>query len=801
MSMQGWFNKPPTEKSIKKSKIASIVCIAIFVCSLILSIVFGVMLPKEKRIKEVDNTRFTAVSYDGGDEWMYATLKNIVRMDKDNDIIGKPYPLYDIAQENGINIGQIKEVYITPESDYTWVIGSNAENENKGFLFKLEKQSDGFALLESASFNGVYKKMVATQEYCYVLSEPDTTTMITRFDAEDIANETARAQGLLYTGMEDLDKNTMSVIPLTGTSILSVDFIDGYLYVLTPNMLIRMADDLSQNNYRAPYLAAKNAIFNDLKTQAEANLSEGEVLTKEQLDQITAQAKTQACAQLGYVGYDEGLDEATLPLNQIDYEKYCVFLFDGVTVRGGAYVAEQGKYYVITNTADLRVLDLAELTDIWDFVWFEYALEFKMVNGIDLYSMPKKIGSAMFYNRYTNKAYIIYEAKNKVSCIDFNDGVELEFTMQAEFEIDRVLQIGDNLYYTYVNRFKTKRADQTILGVMDIEDALKRPALTAGLIASIVVGLISAICSVIFILCWRKEGHIRKTKIFLKRVVKYKWVYISMIPSIILLFLFCYYPAIESIRLSFFEYSTQNPTMRWNNFENYKLIFENQYAKIMFENMFLYLAMDIVTSIGPPLVFAFFLTVMRNKGYSQLMRTLLFIPGVIPGIAGLLIWRVGIFEGVLPEFCGLFGGSHTFLESYKTTRFELLLIGFPYVGAYLIFYGGMMNIPDSYYEAAELEGIGIWKRFFTIDIPLVVPQIKYIFITNFIHSVQNFTRVDSVDPGGLKGTRTPIVEIYFKIQGDTGAYGEASAYATAMFIFLFFATALNLRKSKKDVEV
>jgi ABC-type sugar transport system permease subunit len=223
----------------------------------------------------------------------------------------------------------------------------------------------------------------------------------------------------------------------------------------------------------------------------------------------------------------------------------------------------------------------------------------------------------------------------------------------------------------------------------------------------------------------------------------------------------------------------------------------------MFGNMFLFLVADIVTALAPPLVFAFFLTVMRNKGYSQLVRTLLFIPGVIPGIAGMLIWREGIFSnsgGVLHMLLSLFTDDpHMFLTYPTTTRFEMLLIGFPYVGAYLIFYGGMMNISDSYYEAAELEGIGIWKRFFSIDLPLILPQIKYIFITNFIHSVQNFTRVDSVTDG-LQGTMTPIKMIYDKIN-ESGAYGEASAYATLMFVFLFFATAINLRKKKQEVEV
>ena len=109
----------------------------------------------------------------------------------------------------------------------------------------------------------------------------------------------------------------------------------------------------------------------------------------------------------------------------------------------------------------------------------------------------------------------------------------------------------------------------------------------------------------------------------------------------------------------------------------------------------------------------------------------------------------------------------------------------------------MMNISSSYYEAAELEGIGIWKRFFYIDIPLIVPQIKYVFITAFIHSLQNFARTYMIT-GGQFGTYTPIHIMYQNMVG--GNYGLASAYATVIFVLLFFATFLNLRKQKKSLE-
>ena len=792
---QGWFNAPPTEKSKKMSKIASIVCMAIFACSLILSIVLGVIYPRADRIRETDNTRFTSVFYAETDEWFYTTEQRVVRLDADNDVL-EEYPLNEkAASEFGVQVGQIKDTYATPDDEYMWVATSQKDDENKGYVFKLQDVDGKLSIAGVAAFNGMYKKMLAAEGYLYVFSKPDAFTIVTKYDVKNI-EQGPIAQGALYKGWTE--RNSVKLEKASELIILSVDVIDGYLYVLHTGGLIKMSTDFACNDYKFTYWETRDRIYESLYAEAQANLAEGETLDEKALKK---EANKQACKALGLVSYAESSDTAEVPLKDFDFNSYNYYIGDKFS--GGAYVKEQGKYYIIASDTKLYSYDLAYLDDMPPEVMNIY-LECDVVDGVELFAKPMAGYAALFYSPYSRKAFVVYDALSEISCLDFSgETARMEFTLEAEFDINRIVQIGDNLYYFYFNRFQTERAGQSILSVVNLQKQLDAPMYTAVLVISIILCVVSGILSLIFFLCWRREGYIQKVKLLLKRLVKNKWVYVSMIPSVILLFLFCYYPAIESIRLSFFEYSTAKPTMRWNNFENYKLIFTNSYTGEMFGNMFLFLVADIITSLAPPLVFAFMLTVMRNKGYSRLVRTLLFIPGVIPGIAGMLIWREGIFSnsgGVLHLLCSLFTDEpHLFLTSPTTTRFEMLLIGFPYVGAYLIFYGGMMNIADSYYEAAELEGIGIWKRFFAIDIPLVLPQIKYIFITTFIHSVQNFARVDSVT-GGLQGTMTPIQMIYDLIN-ESGAYGEASAYATLMFVFLFFATALNLRKQKHDSEV
>jgi ABC-type sugar transport system permease subunit len=91
--------------------------------------------------------------------------------------------------------------------------------------------------------------------------------------------------------------------------------------------------------------------------------------------------------------------------------------------------------------------------------------------------------------------------------------------------------------------------------------------------------------------------------------------------------------------------------------------------------------------------------------------------------------------------------------------------------------------------------VGTVKRFLLIDIPLIMPQIKYIFIMTFISSVQNYARTYIL---GSAGTITVVESMYRIMTGAQADYGMASAYATIIFVFLFVAVATNFKMQKKE---
>ena len=282
-----------------------------------------------------------------------------------------------------------------------------------------------------------------------------------------------------------------------------------------------------------------------------------------------------------------------------------------------------------------------------------------------------------------------------------------------------------------------------------------------------------------------------------------------MIPTFALLAVFYYWPIVRGFGLSFFNYN--GVTSQFVGLQNFVDVLKNTIFWNSTLNMFILLVTDLVKAIVPPLIFAEFILAVRSKRFSFIVRVLLFIPGILPGVAGTLVWVNGIFGsdsyGLLNSICSLFvpGFMQTWIGPYLETRslVSIIMFSFPWVGSYLIFYGGVMGIPKSLFEAAELDGCGWWRRMATIDLPLIFAQIKYIFITSFIASVQDYGRLFITDQSTGHGLKVPALIIYESIYkgGSEPNYGLSSAMSMFLFVFLLAATILSFRKQTSKEEL
>ena len=753
-----------------KLKIATAITAFLFVAFLIVSVVTGLKLPVPDRTTDYGDNYYTGVAKYSENEVVYAISTGVVLADEkgsvinDSDVISGANSFLDDE-----NAGKVLAVYKNKGAEYSWVTTYNSESQ-KRYLVRL---GEDLAVLAVTEVPEEISLVAEFDGFVYVFSRNANLYSITKYDTENL---NSYVKGHLYGGFDDGNEIELSLVK--GYMILSVNYEDGKLIVTTNHGIMLIDESLSGCRYYADY----EDKYNELKNSGEMDTS-----------LIREEAETFVKEKYGLNAFSSSQGVVRIRADRYNKDAYLYLAPEISAFAGGAYRAEKmyvvgsdGKFYSASydDAVSLNYGDELELTEI---------------KSVRLKGLPITENKSAFYDEYDGALYVIYATLPDVTKINL-DEKRTEYSFKTDFNIVGLTAVGGKLHYTYYNS-NYSDSGRMIRSIITVDSYIHSALYKTLFAVFLVFTIISAVVSGVEIGCIANGKFKIKTVSLFKRIAKARFVYLTLLPSFILLCAFCFYPAIASIGLSFFDYTQAKPMLLWNNFKHYQNIFTSQYAGEAFGNMAIFLVFDLITALVPPLLFAFFLTVMASRKFSGIMRTLLFIPGIIPSVTGLLIWKEGIYGyyGVLNAIIRLFNGQPvTLLTSASTAKWAIILMGFPFVGAYLIFYGAMMNIPGSFYEAAELEGCGIFKRFLTIDLPLVMPQIKYVFVTKFIASLQNFARTYMIEQTASNGTMTPIHTMYRLML--TGDYGYSAAYATVIFVLLLVATIINLKMQFKGAE-
>lgn len=274
--------------------------------------------------------------------------------------------------------------------------------------------------------------------------------------------------------------------------------------------------------------------------------------------------------------------------------------------------------------------------------------------------------------------------------------------------------------------------------------------------------------------------------------------YAFVLPTFVLLGMFMYVPTVWGLILSFFDY-VPGVYSRPVGFENFIAVLKDPFFTGGIGNMLIFLVTDLFKALIPAVLIAEFILALNSKKAQYWVRVLIYIPGILPGVAVLLIWTKGIYGemGLFNSILGLFGGKGVdWLGNDKAALLSLILIGLPWVGQYILFYGALMSVPDSYKESAKLDGCSWFKSIVYIDFPMIMPQLKYVFIITFITSIQDFGRV-YMTTGQIAATNIPSLQMYMTLNSGSG-YGRAAAMGMLLFIVVFGATLINLKAQKTE---
>lgn len=286
------------------------------------------------------------------------------------------------------------------------------------------------------------------------------------------------------------------------------------------------------------------------------------------------------------------------------------------------------------------------------------------------------------------------------------------------------------------------------------------------------------------------------------KIYRSKKCYLYLSPTFALLILFSFYPIVRGISLVFYDYL---PGIRseFVGFDNFVSAFNNEAFWSGIKNMLLFLVTDLIKAFIPPFIIAQVILAVSNKQSQYWARVLMYIPGILPGVAGTLLWTTGILGpgGVLNQVLESFGlmsdSSWAWLANESTAKWALIFMGFPWIGSYLIYYGALQGISPSYYEASQIDGCGWFRRMLSIDIPMIAPQLKYIFITSFIGSAQDFGRVYLTTKGAYD-TNIPALQLYLNIS-EYQNYGEAAAMGIIILVAVLGVVIMNMKGKKSEM--
>jgi raffinose/stachyose/melibiose transport system permease protein len=175
---------------------------------------------------------------------------------------------------------------------------------------------------------------------------------------------------------------------------------------------------------------------------------------------------------------------------------------------------------------------------------------------------------------------------------------------------------------------------------------------------------------------------------------------------------------------------------------------------------------------------------------------------IIPRIVYMLLWQffyepnIGLLNKVLIAL-GLVDPNipPMWLASPKLVIPSLIFMGFPWVGvvSVLIFLAGLQSIPTSVYEAAELDGCGPVKRVLTIELPLIMSQVRLSLVLLIISTLKGFENILIMcnEFGGPDGMANVPGLYMFRMAFMEGRVGYACALGMLLFAIILILTILN----------
>lgn len=282
---------------------------------------------------------------------------------------------------------------------------------------------------------------------------------------------------------------------------------------------------------------------------------------------------------------------------------------------------------------------------------------------------------------------------------------------------------------------------------------------------------------------------------------KWGWVALFLAPSLSGLLVFVLGPILSSLGLTLFEWNLiKDPEFIW--LDNFTELYHDQDFWIAFRHTLFFIAYYIPAVLLTALITALLLN-QRLRGVS-VFRTAFFVPVVASWVVVAVIWkwifnpRFGLLNFLLAKI-GIEGPAWLF--DPDTALYAIIITSVwkdtGFVAVMLL--AGLQNIPETYYEAAKIDGAKGWQRLRYITLPLLTPSIFFALIISLINSFQVFEQVWLMPERFARSGTSVVVEQIVNNAFRYSRMGYAATMSWVLFAVIFAITFVQIRLQKRWV--
>lgn len=268
--------------------------------------------------------------------------------------------------------------------------------------------------------------------------------------------------------------------------------------------------------------------------------------------------------------------------------------------------------------------------------------------------------------------------------------------------------------------------------------------------------------------------------------------YLFILPHFLFFAVFLLYPIARGLQISLYDWKIMLTEQKFIGMANYQALWNDKVFWEVLGNTVEFMVLTVAVNVVLALVVA---SGLKHAFFgSDFLRVLFYAPGILSvsvlGIIGFRIWdtQLGIINFYLSDYLGMnripwLSNANLVIPALSITTIWWTF-GFPM----LVFIAGLHNIPEQLYEAAKIDGAGPLRTFRHITIPLIMPTMLFVVVTQFIAHMQVFAQPYIITTGGPGNASRSVVQYLYETAWKYFRYGYASAISVVLAVIMIVVT-------------